>query len=95
MIKFLLTALGILLMLIGMLAFISPLPFGIVIMALGLSVLVCVEPHARRLLQRLRTRSESLNRHLHWCENKLEDRLTVLHTALLETRPAQASEKRR
>jgi hypothetical protein len=87
MIRILLTTLGILLVLLGTIALLSPVPVGILIIALGCCLLVAVEPHARRIVKDLRSRNHALDRRVHWLETKIESRFETLHRALLETRP--------
>ena len=78
---------------IGVVALLSPLPIGVIIIAISLSALVCVSPRSRVLLQRMRANSRAINTKLHQLEDKLERRFKFLWRAFVQTRPHQPEQK--
>ena len=59
-----LLAVAILFVLVGLVTFLLPIPFGIVLLLMGVAMLMMVSPPVRRWFHRLRDRYEFLDRHL-------------------------------
>lgn len=78
-------------LLLGFVALLSPIPVGIFIIAANGAILLCVSPRAQLLLQKYRSKSIRLNRHMHNLELKLEKRFKRLWSALTATRPLSGS----
>ena len=87
MVNFCIAILGGVIVLLGVLFLFSPIPIGLLLISLGLSILVCVSPRARAYLQQVRTRHPSFDRKVHKLEAKVEHRIKVLSEALMQTRP--------
>ena len=87
MIRYLLGGLAIVLLIIGIVALISPLPIGVILIAIGLSILVCVSDTAKMQLKKVRTKYSKINQKLHLLEGKLEKRFAYLVNELVQTRP--------
>ena len=87
MIKLGLYLLTALFLILGCVAFLSPIPGGIIVLLIGIALLVSVSTTAQKLLRHARTRNHSLNRHFHHLEQRLENRLHFLSLALNATRP--------
>ena len=68
--------LGIVLFVTGLLWAWSPVPFGFVLMGIGLAILLWASRVIRRLVRRWRTKSRSLDRALTGIENGLPKRWT-------------------
>lgn len=79
-------------LLFGIIALVSPIPVGILIIAISLSILICVNEKAREVLKAIRCRSHSFNQRIHALETKLEGRFKHLSLAFKQTRPAPNSE---
>ena len=79
-------------LLLGFVALLSPIPVGIFIIAANGAILLCVSPRAQSLLQKYRSKSIRLNRHMHNLELKLEKRFKRLWRALTATRPLSGSQ---
>ncbi len=62
---------AVLMVLVGLVTFLLPIPFGIVLLLMGIAMLMMVSPPVRRWFHRLRDRHEFINRHL----TKLEPHL--------------------
>jgi hypothetical protein len=59
-----LLAIAILMVLVGLVTFLLPIPFGIVLLLMGVAMLMMVSPPVRRWFHRLRDRYPVLDRHL-------------------------------
>ncbi|WP_053980996.1 hypothetical protein [Marinagarivorans algicola] len=81
------SVLAVLGILVGVVALISPIPVGVIIIALNVSILLCVNSVARQQLKRLRIRSHKVNHYLHRLESKLETRFVFLWRVFVKTRP--------
>ena len=79
--------LGLVLLLLGVVALVSPIPIGIFFIGAGLALLICVSPMARKKLQQIRTRHHGVNRRIMQLETKIENRLRVFANVLISTRP--------
>ncbi len=55
---------AVLMVLVGLVTFLLPIPFGIVLLVMGIAMLMMVSPPVRRRFHRLRIRYPSLDRHL-------------------------------
>ena len=55
---------AVLLVLVGLVTFLLPIPFGIVLLVVGIAMLMMVSPVARNWFHRLRDRYPSLDRRL-------------------------------
>ncbi len=71
--NFILLLVAILMVLVGLVTFLLPIPFGIVLLLMGVAMLMMVSPPVRRWFHRLRDRYPSLDRHL----SRLEPHLPV------------------
>ena len=66
---------GSLLLLMGTISMVTPIPGGTFMLAAGSVLLICASPWFRRCLQILRTRFGLFNRIMTWMENKMGDRI--------------------
>lgn len=82
---------GILFIAIGIVALISPIPIGIILIGIGLSILVCVSTAAQNKLFQLRTKHHGFNQKILTIERLIENRIHVLSNALSNTRPKNHS----
>lgn len=89
MLNFILTIVSLVVLVIGVVALISPIPVGLILITLSLSTLVCVSPRSQILLRNLRVKYKKLN---HWVlrlESKVELKFKALAAALSSTRPPE------
>ena len=77
-----------LLIAIGIVFLLSPIPVGIFFIAAGLSVLIYTSDKVTAKICAFRQRHQALNRQLHWVEEKLGDRVKFVSVAMGRTRPA-------
>jgi len=92
MINFLISILASVLLLIGLVSMLTPIPGGTVLIAGSLTALICSSPLARRCLQVMRTKMNWLNKGVLWVENKVGDRIGIVGRALGQTRPIEYQE---
>ena len=64
-------AFGILLLILGTISMVSPIPGGVFMLSFGSVLLICSSPWFRRCLQFLRTRFSRFNKVMMWMENKM------------------------
>ena len=74
-------------LLIGIVSMVTPIPGGTVMIAASLTALICTSPRARRCLQFMRTRMKWFDKIMAWVENAVGDRIGIVGTALRQTRP--------
>ncbi|MFT5084369.1 MAG: hypothetical protein ACI9Y1_002424 [Lentisphaeria bacterium] len=92
MINLLLTVSASIVLLISLLSMLTPMPGGILLIALSLSVLMCTSPRARSSMGYTRARYRRFNTLIFWLEEKMGIRFVTLAEALKKTRPDAASE---
>jgi len=76
-------------LLIGIIALISPIPFGLVIITISLSVLITVNVTAQNMVIKIRKKNVSVNRFLLKIENRTYLRIPLIDSALTKTRPKE------
>lgn len=92
MIRLIVSIFAMVLLIIGVVALISPIPIGVIIIAISLSILVCVSDTAKRVLKKVRTRYHKINLRLHKLEARLEKRFSYIVNAFIQTRPTDNKE---
>lgn len=85
----LLVSLAAVLLVTGLVLMFSPIPFGIVLVGVALSLLVYSSDHFADSLTALRTRHHGLNAQLVWLETKLNRRIGFIDIAMRRTRPPE------
>ena len=73
--------------LIGIVSMLTPLPGGTFLIAGGMTTLICTSPRARNCLRYARTRVSFINRMFFWLEEKVGSRVNIVGNALRRTRP--------
>lgn len=71
-----LMSIGVLLLLLGTISMVSPIPGGTLMLATGTVLLICASPWFRRCLQFIRSRFKLFNRIMSWMENKMNTRIS-------------------
>lgn len=74
-------------LLLGFALLFSPVPIGVILIAVSLSVLIYVNHGVQNLLREIRTEYDHLNDKLHWLEDKASARARFVSNALGKTRP--------
>lgn len=92
MINLIVTVFASVVLLIGIVSMVSPIPGGVVMIAGSLTALTCTSPRARRCLQFMRTRINVLNKSILWIEEKVGHRIGIVGRALRQTRPIEFQE---
>jgi hypothetical protein len=82
MISFIVSTLASLVLLIGLISMVTPIPGGTLMIALSLTVLICSSSRARHYLLLLRTRVKWLNKSMTWIEETMGKRIGILGVAL-------------
>ena len=83
--KFLMMALAIVLIVFGLLSWVTPIPGGTALIAAGLGILICTSEKAAQFLMICRTRFGRLDRIITWIEGRVPARLGQ---AIRRTRPS-------
>jgi len=77
---------GVILILLGVVSMVTPLPGSTLFIAAGSSLVICTSKRAERLIMRTRIRFPRFNSSLSWLENRMGERLSgPLH----RTRPQE------
>lgn len=87
MLKIILTVLASLLLLLGLISMVTPIPGGVIMIAASLTTLICTSPRVQAGLRDLRSRINLLNRIFNWLEDKVGSRIFFIGDALSRTRP--------
>lgn len=80
---------GSLLMIVGLLSMVTPIPGGTLIIAIGAGLILCSSPTAIRCAKKWRTDYRRFNNVVTWIENRIGERLSK---ALRQTRPDEVVE---
>ncbi len=86
------TILSSVVLVIGLISMVTPLPGGTLMIAFSLTALICSSPRARVCLRAMRTRVSLLNKAFMWLEGKVGDRIGVVGAALGMTNPLTEQE---
>jgi len=75
--------------LLGMVSMVTPIPGGTILIAGGLTALICSSSSARYCLMWIRSRVNWFNKLIFWLEKKVGTRIKIIGTALGKTHPAE------
>ena len=67
----------------------SPIPGGVILLAGGLTLLICTNPSAQFCLKWMRTKINWFNKTIFWLEDKVGIKIKVMGDALKLTRPSE------
>lgn len=87
MINILLTIISLLLLFIGVISMITPIPGGTFLIAISMSILICSNAKAQACMRFFRTKYTSVNRFIFWLESNLGTRIKFIGIALGKTQP--------
>ncbi len=85
--NFILSVLSSILVLIGVVSMVTPIPGGTFLIAGGLTALICTSPRARLCLRHARGRFGFFDKTFLWLEKMVGERVPVVGNALRKTRP--------
>ncbi len=80
-------------LLLGVVSLLTPVPGGTVMIAGGLTTLICTSPKAQFCIQYMRSRLSWFNRVVFWIESKVGKRVQIMGDALKKTRPEGSEHK--
>ena len=87
MINVFISILAVIILLAGIVSMVTPIPGGILLIASGVSMLICSNSKAQECMRYARTKSSRFNKIVFWMENKVGVRISFIGTALAKTRP--------
>lgn len=87
--QIIISTLSIIMLLIGFIALISPIPFGLIIITISLSVLITVNVTAQNMVIKIRRKNAPVNRFLLKIENRTYLKMSFIDNALVKTRPKE------
>lgn len=82
--RYLMMISGAVLLLVGLLSMVTPIPGGVLAITVGAGMILCASPAATAYLKACRIKYARLNKYVSWIENKMGERLSK---ALRQTRP--------
>jgi len=87
--KFFVSFLAMLSILFGLVSMLTPIPGGTILIAGGLTTLICSSPSARYCLMWIRARVSWFNKLIFWLEKKVGVRIKIIGAALGKTHPPE------
>jgi len=81
------TILASLMLLLGFISMVTPIPGGVLLISGGLTLLICSSSTARLCLRWIRSRYARFNTFFFWLENKVGKKIKVIGNALSQTQP--------
>jgi hypothetical protein len=93
MLNLILSVFASLLLLVGLISMVTPVPGGTFMIAGGLTTLICSSPRARFCIKYMRTRLSWFNKMVGWIESKVGSRIKIIGKALKQTRPEDINPK--
>jgi len=75
--------------LFGMVSMVTPIPGGTILIAGGLTALICSSPSARYCLMWVRSRVNWFNKLIFWLEKEVGSRIKIIGVALGKTHPSE------
>lgn len=72
---------------LGLVSMVTPIPGGTIMIAGGLTALICSSPSARYCVMWIRTRVNWFNKAIFWLEKKVGTKVKTVGVALGKTRP--------
>jgi len=87
--KFVVSFLAMISILFGMISMVTPIPGGTILIAGGLTALICSSPSARFCLMWVRSRVNWFNKLIYWLEEKVGSRIKIIGVALGKTHPPE------
>ena len=67
---------GAILLTLGLISMLTPIPGGVLVIALGAGMIICASPTATNFIRAYRSKNLRFNQLLAWFENKIGERLS-------------------
>ena len=67
---------GAILLTLGLVSMLTPIPGGVLVIALGAGMIICASPTATNFIKAYRAKNRRFNQILTWLENKIGERLS-------------------
>jgi hypothetical protein len=87
MIKLFLTIIASILLLMGLISMVTPIPGGTFMIAGSITILICSSPTVQSWIKSCRARANWFNKMFTWLETKIGSRIHFVGDALQRTRP--------
>ena len=84
--RLILIVISYILIFLGAISLISPIPGSVLLLAVGLSILICTSKKAARCIRYMRTKSNKFNKLMSWIESHTGERMGAI---LQQTRPEE------
>lgn len=82
-----LTSIALIVLVIGLLSMLTPIPGGTLMIAGSLTSLTCTSPRARSIIHYFRKKYRFINKGFYFLEEKIGTKITIIGDALILTRP--------
>jgi hypothetical protein len=92
MINLLLSITASIVLIVGVVSMLTPIPGGTLMIAGSLTMLICVSPRAQSCMRFMRVRINWFNKMIFWLEEKVGARISIIGEALKKTRPDTAGD---
>ena len=76
---------AIILLIIGLISMINPVPGGVILIAIGMSMLICSNAKVQAYIKFLRAKSHKVNKIFFWMEEKVGKKINFIGIALAKT----------
>ena len=90
MVNLLVTVFASVILVIGLISMVTPVPVGTFMISVSLTMLICSSPRAQRCIKFFRERASWFNKMFDWLEAKVGTRISFVGKALKQTRPTRA-----
>lgn len=87
MIRLIISIIAVLVLLVGIVLVVSPIPIGAILIAVSLSALIYVNTSVQNAIKKLRKNYQPFNEKIYWLENKIGDKVKFISQSLIKTRP--------
>ena len=87
--KTIISIFAVILILFGLVSMVTPIPGGTILMAGGLTMLICSSPTAQFCIMWIRAKVNWVNKMVFWLEKSIGPRIKVIGTALGKTHPPE------
>lgn len=87
MVNILITIFSSILLVLGTISMVTPIPGGTILIAVSLSLLICSSPKVQSYVRYFRTKSGRFNKTVFWFEDKVGERVKFVGNALKQTHP--------
>ena len=87
--KTVISVLAVILILVGLISMVTPIPGGAILISGGLTMLICASPSAQYCIMWIRAKVNWINKLVAWLEKTIGPRVKVVGVALGKTQPPE------